>query len=276
MNKLYFTFSILFSVLLVSTVFGQAGLSPIGAKFVGMGNATVAMKDPYSLFYNPAGISDSEEYTALFAYENRYGLNLLHSIAAGIISPLKFGTLGLNVHRFGDQLYNEQLLGLTYANTISGVSLGLKTNWVQMNTLNTSTFQTFTFEFGAITELTSTLSMGARVYNFTQSKFNSSTGEQIPLQINLGLSYKSGDNLLVNVEVEKEMNGQAQVRAGADYKIKPFLSIRTGISTLSSIFYGGIGLNLKKFQFDYSINSHQQLGLSNQLSVVYKLSGSKN
>jgi hypothetical protein len=83
------------------------------------------------------------------------------------------------------------------------------------------------------------------------------------------------------LETEKDLVYKPLIRGGIEYKIVEQAIVRIGYSTLpstsgsqnfsiSSLYAFGFGLNLKKFQIDFSSTIHQILGWSPQISIQYK------
>lgn len=243
---------------------------PVGARALGMGNASVTFTDAWSLFSNPAGLADVSQMHGLFAYDNRFNLPGMHTMAAGFVCPSKYGSVGISINRFGDDLYSEHLVGLAYSHRVSNVRLGAKVNYVQIHAGDLGTRSTIAFEFGGVATITPELSFGAHVYNFNQAKVADYQDERIPTVMKAGLSYKPIRQLLLCVEAEKDVDYPATVKAGLEYEIVRQVHLRTGISTKPSVGYFGVGFSPKQFQVDYAVRTHPTLGLSHHVSFAYR------
>jgi hypothetical protein len=268
MKKLYLPFWFL---LAIHSAFGSGDPYPAGARAWGLGNAAATLADSWSLFNNPAGISGVSQVHLLAAYDNRYGLPGMQSMATGVVYPSDFGNVGLSIHRFGDELYSEHLVGVAYSHKVSRVMLGAKLNYVQVHVDNLGSKGTIALEFGGIAEITPQLFFGAHVYNFNQAKLADYQDERIPTVMKAGISYKAFNKLLLSVETEKDVDFPATVKAGIEYQIVKNLYLRTGMSSKPFVNYFGIGFSPKRLQFDYSVRSHPVLGMSHHLSIGFRL-----
>lgn len=242
---------------------------PLGARAWGMAGASATLTDGWSLWNNAAGLAGVKDRQILFAYDLRYGMAGLQTMAVGYVQPLRKGVVGAGVSRFGDELYSESTLGLAYAYQLDKVSFGLKINYLQTAMAETGTRRHITFELGGVAQLMPQLRLGAHIYNFSQTRFG--PDERIPTVMKVGLSYLPIQKFMLNAEVEKDIDYPASFRIGAEYEIVRNLRLRTGIHTQPNAYCLGIGFSPKKLQLDYALRTHPVLGLSHQVSVVVRL-----
>jgi hypothetical protein len=266
MQKLLLCFSLFFTSF--SHSFASGDPWPVGGRAAGIANTSVTLTDSWSLFNNPAGLAGNKHIQLLFAYDNRFGIAGLQSMAAGVVMPFKEGNFGWSVQKLGDALYSEQTAGVAFSHKISHVQLGIKANYVQIHVSDLGTKANLVMEFGGIATITPQLTFGAHVYNFNQAKLARYQDERIPTVMKTGLSYKPITKVMLNLEVQKDIDFPAMVKAGVEYEVIKNLYLRTGISTQPYINYFGIGVHKKKFHFDYAVRTHAALGLSHQLSVA--------
>lgn len=271
MRKPFWLPFLFLSVFIYTTVNASGDPYPAGARTWGLGNASVTLADGWSLFNNPAGMSGIKQFHLMAAYDNKYGLEGMQTMSAGLIRPFKYGHAGLSIHRFGDELYSEHLLGMAYSHKISRVQLGAKINYMQIHLTDIGSKSTFTLEFGGIAEITPQLVFGAHVYNINQARLADYQDERIPTVMKVGISYKAFNKLLLAIETEKDVDFPAVVKAGIEYEIIKNLHLRTGISSKPFVNYFGIGFSPKRLQFDYAVRSHPVLGLSHHLSLALRL-----
>lgn len=268
MQKCLLSFYLMFMITLQAIASGDP--FPVGGRALGIGNTTVTLTDSWSLFNNPAGITGVTQLNIMFAYDNRFGMPGMQSIATGLVYPFTQGTLGVSISRFGDDLYSEHMAGVAYSHQISKVRLGIKANYVQVSAGDVSARRTFTFQFGGIAAITPQLSFGAHIYNFNQAKLAEYQDERIPTIMKAGLSYKPFTKLMLNLETEKDIDFPAMVKAGVEYEIIKNLYLRTGITSKPFTGHFGIGFGRKNFQFDYALRTHASLGISHHLSLAYQ------
>ena len=269
--SLYILFVAMVSIFLTSTVFAQTGETPIGAKARSMGNAVVSVADVWSAFNNVAGIAEIDKQTILFSFDNRYQLTAFNTVAIGFIMPFKASGLSFSAERFGNNTFNNISISVGFAHKIGGVSIGLKANYLQYAFEGLKTKGVPTFEFGVLTRLSKDFVLGTHVYNVHRAKLSNFQDERIPTIIKLGISYKPNDKLMFNMETEKDIEFDPIFRIGLEYQPVNKLYARIGIETKSKLNFFGFGYQLRKFNIDYAVSSHPQLGLSHHLSVAFNV-----
>lgn len=268
-----FFLSLLFILSQIPIAQAQLENPGLGGRAKGIGNASVTLRDHWALFNNIGGLAKVRKITGQIAYDNRFGITNFQTFALGIVMPIKVGVAGLSVSRFGDNLYNEQKLGLGYSHQIKNVSLGAKINYVQISIQDLGSKGTFAFEFGGIARLSKEVVFGAHIYNFNQGTLNTSFGdsEKIPVIMKAGLSYAPIKALMLNIETEKDIDLPATFKAGLEYEIIPKIFIRTGIQTKPFINFFGVGFAPKWFHLNYALTTNDALGMSHHLSFTYQL-----
>ncbi len=247
----------------------------MGGRSWGLANASLTLADEWAIYNNVGGLARLRENYLVSACDVRYGMGGFTTVALAGVMPLRYGTGGVSVDRFGDVLYNEQRLGIAYGHQVDRVSLGLKGSYVQTAVADLGVRGRFMFEFGGIAELTPRLWLGASVYNFTQAKLAAYEDERIPTVLKAGLSWRPLPQLMLNAETEKDVDYPARFRGGIEYQpAKPFF-VRVGIATNPGTNHFGFGFRRKAFCFDYALRTHPTLGLSHHLSLSCKLNQRK-
>jgi len=253
-------------------VFSQTGLATGGARSAGFGNASVAIKDHWSVINNIAASTYLTIPTAACAVENHFALSNLSTGTFIAVWPFKKFTAALSLSKFGDHLYSEQSVGVGAAHKISGVSLGAKINYFQISGDETPTRGTFIGEFGGLVNVTKQIVFGAHVYNINQSTIRiAGTKTELPVIMKAGLSYAPHSKIILNIETWKEIPYSASFKAGIEYSVVKKLQLRTGISTFPFTGSFGAGFHHLSFGADYAFSLHQTLGVIQQFSIYYSL-----
>jgi hypothetical protein len=131
MQKLLLCFFLCLS--LFTKTFASGDPWPVGGRALGIANTSVTLADSWSLFNNPGGMATLRQMHLIFAYDNRFGIDGLQSMAAGVVMPLRHGNIGLSVQKLGDALYSEQMAGAAFSHKIGHVQLGIKANYMQIH-----------------------------------------------------------------------------------------------------------------------------------------------
>ena len=257
---------------------GDSGL-PIGARSRALGQSVVALSDQFAVVNNIAGIAGIGDISGFASYHSYYGFEGLSTLAFGAILPVnKDLAAGFSVQRFGDKLYNELSFGVGAGHRINRVSLGVRINYRQI-AVNAPSLalskKALVVEMGGIAQLSSTVYMGAHVYNLTRSGPQGESTERVPTILKVGLAYLPTSAVKLTAEMVKDTDYPASVRAGLEYEVVKQLFLRTGIATKPYTTHFGMGFKGSSFSIDYAFTSHPQLGASHHFTLGYLLSKNK-
>ncbi len=260
---------ILFFCLTMHTVIGQNGNYNLGARSAALGEASISISDQWAIFNNVAGISEERSSSVLFTYQNRYNTSAFNAFGAALIKPLSFGVTGMSAYRFGDDLFSEQKLSLSFADKIGIVSLGSSINYVQYKIETAGSRGLLSFDFGGIVSFGDQLYFGAYISNINQAKVSNFENENLPTIMKAGITYNPIQTLMINVEIEKDLDFEEQFKTGIEYKFYKEFYARTGFHTQPFHSSFGLGFRPKKILVDYAFSNNSSTGDIHELSVVY-------
>jgi len=248
---------------------GQSVSTFMSARASGMGNAFSCLQDEWSVFNNIGGLTGIKKTTAAFSYDAQPSLKAANKMAAVLALPLKTGTAGFGIFKFGDDLYNEQVLSTGYSSKFGLASLGVKVNYIQYYAEGFGTKGVFSFSFGGIARLTSQLAIGAHITNVNQPKLSALENEHIPTLLNAGISFTPSEKIFITTEVEKDLDYKATWKTGLEYKAQKKICFRTGFNLYPAAGFFGVGFRPKKFTLDYAFRYQPTVGGGHQASIAY-------
>jgi hypothetical protein len=253
------------------TAFSQTDNPSMGARSAGLGNASATLSDGWAFYNNISGTAGQKDIQAGCAFQNRFGIKALNTVAAAFIYPLKSGVPSMGFSRFGDSHYHVQKVSAGFAHKIGHMSLGVKASYLQVGIEELNTRRAFVLEFGGIAEISKQVIFGGHIYNINQaSLLGGSSKEAVPVIMKAGLSYRPIEKLMINVETQKDLRHKPSFKTGIEYYVVEKLCLRTGISTQSFNTFFGAGFHNQSLTIDYAFSSHSQLGVSNELSLSYR------
>ncbi len=264
--------TVIWSLLIMISLnsYGQlASTPPVGPRALGMGSISVTQNDSWSIFNNPAGITDHERTSGLFAYRTIFDFSPFNTVSAGIVLPTQYGTSGISVYRFGDDLFNSQMLSGMISKKVGIIGLGVRANYLQYNIEGFGRKAVFIADMGGIAQLTPELTFGALISNFTQAAISDEANERIPTIIKLGASYQLSTDLVVFMEGEKDVDLDTDLKFGLQYQVIEKVQVRTGFSTQNDTHSFGVGILLNQFMIDYGIRIDRFLGNNHNLGLIY-------
>lgn len=262
--------SLLTILLLVKVGNAQSISTQMGARAAGMGYASSGITDDWSLFNNVGAIGSVDKMSAAAAYEIRAQLRNANRMAFAFNSPIRWGVATIGVFRFGDELYNEQILSAGFGNKFGIASLGIKANYIQYQASGFGTHSAFSVDFGGLAQLTDQLSIGAYITNLNQAKLDTDyDSERLPTRLAAGLTFKPKENLFITTELDKDIDYATTWRTGLEYSFKEKFFVRTGFNLNPQAGFFGLGIRKKRIKADYAVQFNSVTGASHQASVSY-------
>lgn len=249
----------------------QSAALQCGARARGMGNVSACLSDVWSMTNNLAGLAEVEHATASASYHAIPSFSPFNRMAAVFALPIASGAGGVSVFRFGDDLYDEQILSLGYANTFGLASLGIKGNYIQYRAEGLETRTAISVSFGGLATLTPQLLFGAYIVNINQPVINETTEERIPTRLLAGVAFKPSGKVIASAEIEKEIQQRPTIKAGLEYEVFRKITFRTGFNLHPERGFTGIGFTLSRFQLDYALQWDHVFGLSHEATVICPL-----
>lgn len=242
-----------------------------GARSQGMGNTKIFLPDAWTYFNNVGALDRIDDSQVSAGFDSRFGLQELSSVDLALGWKNNFGTLGFGLSRFGGKLFNQQLLGIGFSNTLGIVSLGAKLDWFQTNIEGFGTGNAFIFSFGGVAELGPKFFLGANFSNLNRAKLSQINEQRLPTLVQMGISYLPSEALRLIAEIEKDIELDPVFKAGIEYTLKEWIFLRTGISSNPARVSFGLGLKKDQFGFDYTYGQNTALGRTHHLSLGLKL-----
>ena len=274
-----------------------------GARAAALGNAAVALAgaDVWAGTANPAALGDLSRPSVGFYAEHRSFSAALTVAARAVALPLgaaavsapagpldasaapaapanaaaaqaalpRYGTVAFEAQRYGGSLYNETRLGAAYGYRLGQISVGARLDALQISIEGLGSRRVVLASLGGQAELVpNRLTFGAYLYNLNQARVASYQNERVPTILKAGLAYRPTNQVLLVVETEKDVERDANFKAGLEYRPVPLLAARIGLATLTEQVSAGVGLRFGDFGLDYAAAFQQALGFSQHLSVV--------
>ncbi len=270
----YYLLALLITVCFLTTANGAENLFS-GARAGGMANAAVALYDFWAISHNQAGITKINTLAAGIHTESRFLQKEMSLASVAVIYPLNSGNLGASLQYFGSSLYSEGKAGLAYARMFGDkLSTGLQLNYM-FTAIGEGYGSTGTIsaELGFLYELFPDLIVAAHIFNPAKASLKTEclhqTEEYISSILRLGAAYSFSQNVLLSLEVGKDLRHDAVLKLGIEYRIGDIMYVRTGISTNPVMNAFGFGLLTGKIRMDICTAYHYVLGYSPQAGIIY-------
>ena len=244
---------------------------PLSARCQAMGGASVAVRDFSGCNVNPATLGWLRRWSVAIDYRQLMVLKGMgyKSIAVGIPTG-SIGAAAAYYTHFGDLTYNEQTASAHYGIRVGkGVSVGVGIYYLHSGT-NDGHYEPFNSATGSVGVQyapNEKLCFGASVFN---PFFVRRDGVQrIPVQMNIGASYKPVTPLLMTVELEKNIYDPLRVRLGVEYCIIDRILIQAGFATSPMVYSVGVGYRHSHLRANICVAVHQRVGVTPGVTLGY-------
>ncbi len=269
----------------------------VGARATGMANAFSSVADDVTATYwNPAGLAQLES-TEIGAMQNSHFDNTNFQYI-GAVSPMAGFVLGASVYRLDygtidrytasdtkDGSFNAGSLAgsISAAKKIQdNLLVGANLKYVS-ESIESEKASTFAADLGILYKRNN-MNFSGVVQHLGPSMKLVKDSSPLPATVRLGAStHVLNERLLVALEASKPNDANVSLHLGAEYHLTPAFAVRGGYEATpgQSADLGGLaglnaglGMQLNRFNLDYSVSPFGDLGLSHRISIGYKLGSS--
>lgn len=246
-------------------VFAQFSM---GAKGVGMGQATVAIpKYEWAIFTNPAMV-DSNTTLGFYALRN-YGFSELTDIAATGSLPILKGVAVTGFDRYGDELFNKTRIRIGYKNNWQNLHFGVVLNYNHIAFgADYGSGGALGFDVGVAAQVIPDLWIAAKAGNINHPEYRG-INEELERDLGIGFSYKLHRRALFSADIVKDVSHPVSYRSGLEIEIINALKGRFGISTEPLTYSFGLGYSSLRWEVNIAIQQHSTLGTSPGLDLLF-------
>lgn len=241
-----------------------------GAREASMAYAASATKGFWSSFHNQALLGHYENFTLALNHESRFGLAELSNKTFGLIIPTGHGSLGAVYSYYGYSDFNRHTAAVAYGMKIGEhLAAGVQADLYSTRQWgNYSNYNEITFEAGLLWQPTNLLSLAFHLYNPLPPLLRSN---DLPVMISTGVSYLFANRFLTAVEYEAGSNGFNTLKVGCEAELLDLLFLRGGLLTKPFGYSFGTGYRSRLFQADLSFITHENLGLTPSVSLLFNI-----
>jgi hypothetical protein len=273
----------------------------VGARAIGMGSAYTAVSDDVNaIYWNPAGLNSIEEKQASLMHYIWFE-NITYQ-AALYAQPTEYGTFGIMINYLsmdGIEKYNNQgtdlnstfkpndmALTLSYGREMYGMPLGINMKYISSK-LDNEGASAFAMDLGTKFVIKEDkMNLGFCVQNLGTSMKYIDEKTELPLTIKAGTSYKFNSGVLndfiLALDINAPIDNAIGANLGGEYNLNLnencMLSPRAGYKMSNNRLEGnkdiscGMGFKFKNWTLDYAWTPYGELGITHQISVLFKFS----
>jgi hypothetical protein len=260
--------SIVFIFLTVSAYGGNPYRVPDGAGETGMGSVCIMRKGFWPSFRNQASLAYNTSLSIGISYENRFGINELGTKTAGLTIPVGKTSLGLVYSHFGYSDFRREMGGIACGMSLSdNIAAGIQIDYFSEKTYGEyDNYQAITYETGILFMPSDKISIGVHLFNPVPNSVRKSF---LPVSLRAGAGIDLSKVLFAGVEAEMSSGEKLAIRTGFEYEAVKKLWLRGGFSSENTSFTMGLGYQIKSLKLDLGFASHERLGITSSVSIVY-------
>lgn len=254
-------------------LFASGGNTTVGAGGAAMGGVSSTSQNVFSAHNNPAGIAYIKKISFGIFADRPFIVKGINNFNLSSVIPInKIGAFGLDINFLGYSAYNETRLGFSYARSFAEkISVGLKFDYLRMSIADNGSKNLFAFGVGLQYQPIKVLRFGAFVYNPISMTLSEEYKEKLATNFVIGFSYLPSEKLTISLDADKELNEKMRLKAGFEYKAMKMLFFRIGAATNPTLLSFGLGTEFKGFKLDVAASYDLKLGITPQISLVYKI-----
>jgi hypothetical protein len=262
--------SVLF-IFLFSTASGSDPyLFTAGAAEAGMNYSCVMRSGFWSSFHNQALLQLNNTASLGLNYQNRFNISELGTTSAAIIIPSGKACFGALYSHFGYKDFTRHTAGLACGLRLSEKILaGVQTDFFFEKTSGEfNERRSLTFEAGLIIIPSEKIRIGLHLFNPVPNSLRKS---YLPSSLRAGAGIYLSRLLFACAEAEISTGRIFTLKTGFEYGSGKNFRLRGGFSSENTSFSFGIGYILKSAQIDLGFTTHERLGVTSSISIIFKL-----
>lgn len=263
---LFFTFM---SLALVGRA--QVVDKPIAGGGSALGLTYIGLTDHWAAIRNTAALGWDSTFWVGVHHQNRYLLAELGLSTVAACIPARPGAFGISLSHTGFSRFNVSRADLSFgmrlgARFTAGVGLAYHHAHVTGDYKNGNAI---TVSAGVQFAAGKKVMLGMFLFNPARASLEGV--QTMPAMLGLALTYTPAPQVLVALQVDADTENKTSLHLGAQYRPIDMLAIRVGYSTNNAEgLTAGLGLAVRRFDFDISVGYHNVLGISPLFSMAYQ------
>jgi len=246
----------------------------VGARDISMGNASVALSSPFSVFHNVAALAPIGGISVAIDYRQPYLIEGFSQKALALVVPTPTATFAIGIQQQGIENYQESRFGLAMAKKFGeNFSAGLQFNYFMIGFPEQGRNRgTFLIDFGILVKTSGNLKLGLHVFNPAGASIESlNLKSKLPLRVTAGIALNPADRLLLTSALEYRTESPMNIGLGIEYQLSDCLFLRCGVSGKPIRHSAGLGYRYKAFRIDFAIVHLQSLGYTPSISLTLNI-----
>jgi len=264
----------------------------VGSRATAMsGSITSGPGGTWSIFHNPAQLSELSEFEVISGHCQIYNLSFLPYSNFGLVYngwAINFEKLSTDIN--STTLSSESVFGLSkgfivYKDRQSIIQAGLRVNLYRYDLgqsagsegdgtlgINLGNGSAKGLDIGFQGVLNNKYYIAYYLENINSPTAGSNLGSDLPKSFSIGISYMPYEDLLTSFELNQLFShSESEIRFGIEYNLNESFIIRNGIQLNPNRYSTGFAYIASPIELSYGLITHHVLPITHQLSISIKL-----
>ncbi len=247
----------------------SARIQAMGQAFIGLANTSDA------IFINCSGLAQLTYPAFAVFYTKPFGMKELSYGSFSAAVPTTQGTFAAGLISFGNELYTEQSLLLSFNRSVNqNCYYGCNLHYMKLQISGYGSDFSLGIDAGLLVKISPKIHWGFFTTNVNRARLGQNH-ECLPQTFSTGISTSPISDFVLNVDIFKDSLFPLELRCGIEYRLFHRIALRTGFSTEPTQFCAGFGFLFSYFEVDYAVTTHQSLGLSHHFSIQVQFKSKK-
>ena len=226
-----------------------------GAREAGLAEAVVAVAGPFSIFYNPALLTEQTSWSFAASYRQPYLINGYHESALSVVCPVSTAVFAVEITQSSFASYKESNFGFSLAKVLTRkLSAALLFNYFTLNFPETGGHKgALQVDLGIRYCSSNRLALGAHLQNMVSSGIETYQYHlAFPACLSFGGSWLLTNNILLAGVMFYQKNPGIGIRTGIETRLGTNFRLRGGITSNPFQHSFGFGSTQKNIQIDFA------------------------
>ena len=235
-----------------------------GSRVSALGNTTAAMKDPWNVGSNPAGIADSKNASIQINFIKFLQVSDISRKSVLFVVPVHSTTIGAGFQQYGNSEYHESEFAIALAKNFDKLAIGIGGGFSSLAIVSYGSRRDLTVRGGGQYSLSRTLTAGL------YANYALGTTAHRLFNTGMGVCYAPTERALLSFVLSKKAF-RTGISAGFGIEYQPIRKfwLRAGVTTLPFKQAYGLGLMLKHVSLNICLENFRDFGKIPQIELGY-------
>ena len=261
--------SVLFIFLFSPAAANDPFIITAGAAEAGMNYSCVMKSGFWSSFHNQALLTQNKCISFGLSYLNRFNISELGTRSAGLVIPSGKACFGAYYSNFGYKDFFRHSAGIACGIRLSEkISAGVQTDLFAEKTSGEYNERlALSFEAGLLIVPSEKVRIGLHLFNPVPGSLRR---DYLPSALRAGAGIQLNKSLFAGAELEMTTGKNPVLKTGFEYEPVRNFRLRGGFSSENTSFSFGVGYLLNSFQIDLGFLTHDRLGVTSSVSIIFQ------